>query len=184
MRHHLLRSDQLITWSVTLAPSVLRRVTKASPGALAAITSAARHPARFTHRALQALWQSRLQVRRGPWSRSKVLPLGELPEAAAADGLRTTGVLRPDAHRPGPLSTRPRDPRADLRDQPRAAAASRDALRCRGERHPDAHRLNRQSVCERFARHHAPGLARCRASGQGSCFGRGPSAGRQCGGGR
>jgi len=175
--------DQLLPWSVILATAILNRVTKAPPGAPAAIAPFTRRAARLAHRALQALRQSRLQMCRGtrPWS--EVLPLGELPKATAADGLPTPRVLHPGTCRPRPLPTRPRDPRADLRDQSRTAAASRDALRCHGERDCDAHRRDRRSLCEHFARQHAPGLARCRTPNRYGRFGGRCSAGWQCGGG-
>lgn len=182
MKRHQLLSDQLKAWSAIHAAAVLSHVTKAPPGAAATITSLARCAARFTHRAVQALRQSWLQMRTGPWPWPEVLPLGELPEATAADGLRTAGVLHPRPYRPRSLPTRPRDPRADLRDQPRAAAASRDTLRCRGERDCDAHRRDRHSLREHFARQHAPRLARCRAPNREGQFGCGRSASWLCGG--
>lgn len=182
MRTRQLLSDQLNTWSGTHAAAVLYHVTKAPPGAPATITSLARRAARVAHRAIQALRQSWLQMRRGPWPWAEVLPFGELPEATTADGLRTAGDLHPGPYRSRSLPTRPRDPRADLRDQPRAAAASRDALRCRGERDCDAHRRDRQSLREHFARQHAPRLARCRAPNRCGQFGCGRSASWLCGG--
>jgi hypothetical protein len=184
MRPHQLLSDQLTTWSAIHAAAVLYHVTKAPPGAAATITSLARRAARFAHRAIQTLRQSGLQMRRGAWPWPEVLPLGELPEATAADGLRTSRDLHPGPYRPRSLPTRPRDPRADLRDQSRVAAASRDALRCRGERDCNAHRRDRHSLREHFARQHAPGLARCRAPNAEDLFGCGRSASWLCGGGR
>lgn len=184
MRGLQLLSDQLLTWSVALAAAVLYRVTKAPPGAPGPITPLTRRAARLAHRAIQALRQSWLQMRRGPRPRPEVLPLGELPEATAADGLPAAGVLRPGTYRPRSLPKRPRDPRADLRDQSRAAAASRDALRCHGERDCDAHRRDRQSLREHFARQHAPRLARCRAASRCGQFGHGCSASWLCGAGR
>jgi hypothetical protein len=184
MRRRQLLSDQLITWSATLAAAVLYRVTKAPPGAPATITPLTRRAARLAHRAIQALRQSWLQMFRGPRPWPEVLPVGELSEATAADGLRTAGVLHPGPCRPRSLPTRPRDPRADLRDQSGAVAASRGALRCRGERDSVAHRRDRQSLREHFARQHAPRLARCRARNRYGRFGRGRSAGWQYGGGR
>jgi hypothetical protein len=146
MRPHWLLSDQSITWSERFAATIIGCAAQASRGTAAAVTSAARCAARLAHRALQALRQARLQVRGGPRAWPEVLPVSELSEAATGDGLRTTGVRRSGSYKPGSLSARPRDPRADLRDQPRVTASTRGALRCAGERHSDAHRLDRQSV--------------------------------------
>jgi hypothetical protein len=173
MRPHQLLSDQLKTWSATHAAAVLYHVTKAPPGAAATITAVARRAARFAHRAIQALRQSWLQMRRGPWPWPEVLPFGELPEATAADGLRTPGVLHPGPYRPRSLPTRPRDPRADLRDQSRTVAPTRGALTRRHEPgtvdrpHPDRRGRGRFA-----ARQYARRLARPRSSGGSAGGGR------------
>lgn len=184
MSRHPLTSDQSSTWSDNLVTPVLGRSTKTWSDALAAITSVARFAATLAHRAIQALRRSRLQVRAGSWPRAEVLPVGELPEAAAADRLRAAGVRRRGPYEPRSLPPRPRDPRADLRDQPGAPAASRGALRCGGEGGRDAHRPDRHRLCEPSARQHARGLARCRAQRRSGCFGRGRPAARKRGGNR
>jgi hypothetical protein len=125
----LIESDQLYTWSDICARENLFHSKKAPPISSTATAPTHRDPARLTHRALQALWQDRLQVCRGPGTRSQVLPVGKLSGFPASYGLCAARALRSDRRIPGQLSTNPRDFRGDLRDQPRTITASRGALR-------------------------------------------------------
>lgn len=134
-----LLSDQLLAWSVRFDKQVHCLVTRASREAHQAASISAQHSARLTHRTLQALRQSQLPLRAGPWTWSQVLPLRKLPWAAAADGLHSGGHPRADQRLIGGLSTRARDPGRDLRDQPGTLASSRDTLSERGEQHRSAH---------------------------------------------
>src|ERR1700687_3017754 len=79
--------------------------------------------ARLADRAIQALWQAGLQMCRRARSRPEVLPVGELPGRATADGLRAAGKSRgyPRARRP--LERGAHDARGSLGDQPRAVTA-------------------------------------------------------------
>src|SRR5438552_11657947 len=123
-----IQSDQLYTWSDRNAETVDRRLAQTPPGASAPAAPTQGHPAWLSHRALQTLRQARMQMRRRsrPWP--QVLSFGELPGLAATDGLRAAGVLPPDHRVAGKLPSSPRDLRADLRDQSRAAAPARGAL--------------------------------------------------------
>jgi hypothetical protein len=124
-----LQSDQLYTWSDGSTKTIDRRLAQ-TPSSAAAPTAAARcHPAWLSHRALQTLWQAGMQVCRRPRSWSQVLSFGELPGPPAANGLRATGVLRPDHRVAGQLPPSSRASRADLRDQPRTPAPPRGALK-------------------------------------------------------
>jgi hypothetical protein len=134
-----LLSDQLLAWSVHLGKQVHCCFARAPREAARAAPTLAQHSARLPHRALQTLRQPRLSLCTGPWSRPQILPLRELPRAAAANGLRTAGVLRAGQQLTGGLSARARDPGGDLRDQPGALASSRDTLSERGERDQPAH---------------------------------------------
>jgi len=89
---------------------------------------------RNTHRTLQALWQAWLQMCQGtrPWP--QVLLVRELPECAAANGLCSAEPSCGGQEISRPLSTRSRNLRADLRDQPRTAAPPRGALRAHFQR--------------------------------------------------
>src|ERR1039458_10001948 len=90
-------------------------------------------PARFSHRALQTMRQAGLQMRRGPRPWAQILFVGQLSGVAAANGLRTAGILRANGGVPVELPPSPRDLRDDLRDQPRVASPSRGALEDRHE---------------------------------------------------
>src|SRR3954453_20311720 len=131
----VIESDQLYTWSdeqhTEGATGDLAQTPHGSP---APTTSTPGDPAWLPDRALQALRQAGMQMRRRSRSRSQVLPVCQLPGLAAANGLRATGVLHANSGTPRQLSPSPRDPRGDLRDQPRIAAPSGGALTNRHER--------------------------------------------------
>ncbi len=133
MHLNQLQSDQLYTWSDGNAKTIDRRLAQ-TPSSAAAPTAAARcHPAWLSHRALQTLWQARMQVCRRSRSWSQVLSFGKLPGPAAANGLCAAGVLRAGQRVPGQLPASARAFRADLRDQPRTPAPPRGAVKDRCE---------------------------------------------------
>lgn len=164
MSVHRLRSDQFDMWSDwdDRGTHFHPQTPPQTPAAQTASSGVG--PARLTHRALQALWQTRVQVRRWSRTRPQVLPVRELPGPSASNGLRPAGRLRPDQRACSQLSSSPRDPRRDLRDQPRTAAPSRGALRGSGESgFHCAHHPHRFPVWRRAPRQHARDLARRRA---------------------
>src|SRR6516165_6050387 len=117
-----LQSDQLYTGSDKSTERAAGRLAKTSQGSSAPIAPAPIHPAWLLDRALQAMRQARMQMRRRtrPWP--QVLSVRKLPGLAAANGLRATRGLHTNRGVPGQLSPSPRNLRADLRDQPRTAA--------------------------------------------------------------
>jgi hypothetical protein len=155
----VLISDQFSTWSANGRYSVVHFAQ--TPRAIAEANAGVRDAlARLAHRALQALRQTGLQVRR--WARSwpQVLSVRELSRAPTANGLRASGRLRRRHPTFGELPQGPRDHRRDLRDQPRTITPPRGALRGLGE--PDAaftHPLHRFAIGRRTHRQHARGLA-------------------------
>src|SRR5882762_287320 len=153
-------SDQSFRWSANYEEKILRRPTKA-PSVLTGQTAAPLcHPSRFSHRTLQALWQAWLQMRQGPRSWPQVLLVRELSEIAAANGLCSAEPSCRDQEIPRELSTRSRNLRADLRDQPRVAAPPRGALRAHDEhRFFLAHRAHGCPISKRDRRQHARELA-------------------------
>ena len=154
-------SDQCFNWSVCLDRQAHCCFARAPREAAQAAPTPAQHSARLAHRALQTLRQSQLSLCTGPRSWPQVLPLRELPAAAAANGLRASGALRAGQQLTGGLSARERDPGRDLRDQPGALASSRDTLSERGERDPSAHHPHRFPPGTRSAHiHRDAGLAR------------------------
>ena len=125
----MLLSDQFLTWSDEDIETDHNRVAKTPPSAPAPAASAQSRPTWFPHRALQTLWQARMQVCRWSRSWSQVLSFGELPGPATTDGLCATGALRADLRVPGQLPASSRAFGTDLRDQPRTVTPPRGALK-------------------------------------------------------
>ena len=171
-RRGIILSDQFFTWSERHDKKVHVCLEKA-PASLATQTSlSARYPPRIAYRTLQALWQARLQMRQGPWSRPQILPVRKLSPFAPANGLRAAGVSPPGQEVPFQLSTSSRDLRGDLRDQSRTAAPARGALRNPDERNVFlAHRTLRSGIGRRPPRQYARGLARRPIRLTGHCGG-------------
>jgi len=170
----MLPSDQLLAWSDENVETNHRRLAKAPPSAPAPTAPAQSCPARFSHRALQALRQARLQVRPGPRSWPQVLSVGELSRPASANGLRPARVLYAGERVPGQLPPRSPDPGGDLRDQPRAPTPSREALTDRHERNAASSPPTDRSGTERCApRQYARQLARPGPQLDGHCGGQG-----------
>ena len=159
----MLVSDQFLTWSDENREADHRRLAKAPPSAPAPIAPAQSGPPWFPYRALQTLWQARLQMRRRPRSWSQVLSVGKLSRPAPANGLRSARVLRAGERVPGQLPPRPPGLGGDLRDQPRAPTPSREALRDRHERSAlSPPRADRSGTGRRAPRQYARQLARPR----------------------
>ena len=88
MYFHTVESDQLYTWSDTNEEKRARCRLEKTPSSPRAPTAPTQGDlTRLADRALQTLWQARVQMRR--WSRPwpQVLSVGELPGLAAANGL-------------------------------------------------------------------------------------------------
>src|SRR5215469_9243789 len=128
MYFFVIESDQFYTWSDENPEPHHRRLAEAPRRTPAPTASAPIDPSRLSHRALQTMRQARMQVRRRPGSWAQVLFVGQLSRLAAANGLCAAGVVHSDGRVPGQLPSSARDPRSDLRDQPRTAASPRGAL--------------------------------------------------------
>jgi hypothetical protein len=164
MKQQVISSDHVYDWSARSIREILLRVAQASPGTIAQIATLGRGVARLADRALQALWQTGLQMCRGSGSRTEVLPVGELSGRAAANGLRATGKSGSHSRARRQLPRGTHDARRDLRDQPRAAAAPRGALRLGGERNvATAHPADRRFRHGAAPRQYGRDLARRRA---------------------
>ena len=129
MCYRQVESDQLYTWSDICARENFFRFAKAPPSSGRATASTHRDPSRLAHRALQTVWQTRLQVCQWSGARPQILLVGKLSGLSPPHGLCAARVLRPDRRIPCQLPTSPRDVRGNLRDQPPTIAASRGALR-------------------------------------------------------
>jgi len=155
-----LLSDQLFTWSDEHSKRTHCLAAKAPQRSCPPTAAAKIDSARLPHRTIQALWQTRMQVRR--WSRTwpEVLSVRKLSRPAAANGLRATGCLPANCGVSRQLSSRPRDSGNDLRDQPRTSAPSRSALERHYERVTGCRpRPDRCGVGRRVSRQYARMLA-------------------------
>jgi hypothetical protein len=159
----VLASDQLYTWSDGYTKRIRCRAAKSPQRSCAPTSPAEIDPARFPHRALQALRQAGMQVCRWARTWAEVLSVGKLSRPAAANGLRATGCLRPNSGVSRQLSPKPRDSGDDLRDQPGTSAPPRGALEGHHERvirrHP---RPDRCGIGRRVSRQYARSLDRRR----------------------
>jgi len=150
----ILISDQFYTWSDGYTERTRRRTAKTPQRSCAPAAAAEIDPAGLPYRAIQAMWQAGMQVRRRSRTRAEVLSVRKLSWPAAANGLRATGCLRANSGVSRQLSPKPGDSGSNLRDQPRIVAPSRGALkRC----------YERAAGCRPYP--HRCGIGR-RASGQ------------------
>src|SRR6266849_10554888 len=110
MYFYPVESDQLYTWSDgnEKEPACCHpEKTPSSPRA--PVAPAQGDPARLADRALQTLWQARVQMRRRsrPWP--QVLSVSELPGLASANGLCAARISRSDCRVRRQLPPSPRD---------------------------------------------------------------------------
>jgi len=174
MKLHPLVSDQFYTWSDESTETTHDRLAKTPPSAPAPAAPAQSRPAWFPHRALQTLWQARMQMRRRPRSWPQVLSVGELSRPAPANGLRPARVLCAGERVPGQLPPCPPDLGGDLRDQSRTPAPPRGALRDHHERSAvSSARTDRSGTGRRTPRQYARKLARPRPQLSRHCGGQG-----------
>lgn len=116
-----LLSDQYDKWSDIFAEAIAPIAPGPTQNPPAPTSALVRHPPRLAHRALQTLWQTRMQVCPGTWPRSQVLPLHQPARNYARYGLCSTGGSRHGRSIPRELSFSPRDSRPDLQHQSRTA---------------------------------------------------------------
>jgi hypothetical protein len=162
-------ADQLYTWTDNHALQAAQTdfccLTPAPPPATAPDAAARSFAPWFSHRALQTLWQTGLQMRPRPRPWSKVLPVGQSIRAAAGNGLHSPGLSPPDRRISGQLSATPSDLGRDLRHQSRAVVPSRGILRNCYESCPSRSVASlRCRTWQSARRQHALRLARQRSS--------------------
>ena len=121
-------SDQLQNGSANARKSYPTRSTQSSKQAARSVARLARSVARFSHRALQTLWQPKLSLSKRPWSRAQILSFRQLSKVPAQDGLRARVLSAGDARSSRSLRFCSGDPQRDLRHQQRAIAPSRNFL--------------------------------------------------------
>lgn len=154
------QSDQLYTWS---AKHVRRILCDASAAARIAATG---NPAfrcgapGFAHRTLQALRQTRLQMRTGAGAWPQILPFGKPFKRASVNGIHTPSPPRSDRGMSWQLPPHPQNPRRALRHQRRTPAPPRGVLSGgHGRNGQPARRMPRHRTCWLHRRQHARRLA-------------------------
>lgn len=157
-----LLSDHVYDWSARSIQQVILGIAQAPTEFVARAAAIGCDLARLVDRALQALRQTGLQMRRGPRSRPEVLPVSELSRRTAADGLRAAGRCCCNPHVSRQLSPGAGSARRDLFDQPRVIAAPRGAVSAGGERSAlIAHRIDRYYRRRAASVEHDRALAGC-----------------------
>jgi hypothetical protein len=159
-------SDQYDNWSdifaETIAP-ISPEPTQKPPAPTAALVCPA---AWLTHRALQTLRQTRMQMCSGTRPRSQVLPLHQPAGSNAGYGLCSTGGSRHSRSIPRQLSFCPRDSRPDLQHQSRTApsqGASIEKRRVHRKPHIRGCSSDRSPPCGHPRRQHVGDLAPSKA---------------------
>lgn len=131
-------SDQYGYWSATSAETFAPISPEPTQKPLAPTATLVCPPARLTHRALQTLRQTRMQVRSGTRTRSQILPLHQPTRINPGDGLCSTGGSRHGRSVSRELSSSSRDSRPDLQHQSGTASsqgASIEKRRVHGKSH-------------------------------------------------
>jgi hypothetical protein len=121
-------SDQFYNWSANAREPYPTRFTQSSRQAARSASRPARAVARFSHRTLQTLWQSKLSLSERPRARAQILSFRQLSKVPAQDGLRARALPAGDARSSRSLRLRSGDPQRDLRHQQRATASARNLL--------------------------------------------------------
>ena len=157
-----LLSDHVYDWSARSIKQDIVGIAQAPPELAARAAAIGRDLARLADRALQALRQARLQMRRRSRSRPQVLPVSELSRRAATDGLRAAGRCCRNPHAGCELPPGAYGARRNLFDQPRVIAAPRGAVSAGGERSAlIAHRIDRYRRRRAASGEHDRALAGC-----------------------
>lgn len=121
-------SDQLYNWSVN-ARKPFSKCSAQTPQEAAHTAPRSRCPAtRLAHRALQALRQSQLPLSKWPRSRPEILPLCQLSEVPAQNGLRAGSLPGESARIPRALRFRTEHAQRDQRHQQRVVTSARNLL--------------------------------------------------------
>jgi hypothetical protein len=117
-------SDQLLDWS-EYEKAKHSLTAKKTPATRPATHSTRNRSSWLTYRTLQTLWKTRMPLRRGPRTRSKVLLIDQSVGSSTTDALCSSELLRTGGELPGSLSENSTNPERDREHQPRAFEASR-----------------------------------------------------------
>ena len=122
MPKNRVQSDQLYNWSDFYGTRHNESSPAKTKNTPSQASSFAGHSARFADRAIQALWQGRMQMCGGAWPWPQVLPVHQSPGEEARDGLHPCRIPGKGKNLFGELPQGKRDSRRTLLHQPRAFA--------------------------------------------------------------
>ena len=120
---HMLLSDHYDNWSDRATEAINPISPKPPAGPPAPVAAAQLRAPRILNRTVQALRQTRLQVRPGTRSRTQVLPVDQSIGLPPRHGLRPTRFARNGRPISGKLSFGSRDLGSNVQHQPRTAAS-------------------------------------------------------------
>jgi hypothetical protein len=118
-----LLSDQYDNWSDIFAETIAPIAPEPTQKPLATASTFVCATPRLAHRALQTLWQTRMQMCSGTRPRPQVLPFHQPARNNAGHGLCSTEGSRHGRSIPRELSLGPRNPRSNLQHQSRTASS-------------------------------------------------------------
>jgi hypothetical protein len=121
----MILSDQYDNWSDRFTESINPIPSKPTSGPRAPAAAAQFSAPRIFDRAVQALWQTRLQMRPGTRTRTQVLLVDQPTGRPTRHGLRPTRFARDCRPLSGKLSFGSRDLGSNLQHQPRTAASQK-----------------------------------------------------------
>ena len=128
MRKNDVISDQFNKWSDICEKQTHQYSSAKTKNTFEQTSKAGSHFERLFNRALQALWQARMQMCSRPWPWAKVLFICQQAGQQATDGLRSTRFKGKGRRIPGKLPQDKVDFRGALRHQPRASTSQAKVL--------------------------------------------------------
>ena len=165
MKYCQLLSDQLNTWSDIHERAFDKSAQTQAQAAAAQTASSGCGAARLSDRALQTLWQTRLQVRHwsGPWT--EVLFVGQSNRCTSSDGLRSPVHAGTSNSVPCQLPRHSRHTRSTLCNQSGVDAPTRAVLGADGECFIDTthHRFRHCCRCHNHGQYVGGLVARTRS---------------------
>lgn len=131
MNDDQVKSDQLYYWSDSDVQPTRLIFATTTQGPAATLAELRAHPARLSDPALQAVWQTRVQVCHRTRPRAQVLLVDQPYRRQAADGLCAPAIPRPGRTISGQLPIVATDPRGDLQPQPGTLTPQRAIVEAR-----------------------------------------------------
>jgi hypothetical protein len=128
MKFKLAISDQLNTWSDSYESKINFSASAKKKNADKKIASSRSHFTGIFNRALQALWQARMQVYPNAGTWSEILSIGQQTQTETGNGLHPFGLPSASSRIYRKFSSNKNDSGRALRNQPRADKAAGKTL--------------------------------------------------------